>query len=133
VLFASSDGVLAGVGEFTFGYAKGLSYLSADPRACVNCHIMNEQYDALQDCSWDDSVESPVNLPDVLTRMDGNAYGELIGDDGGGVRVHVPAGLSRRVPEGPAVPDPDRLPAAEDGRGRSQVTTPPNVRSGEEE
>ncbi len=34
-----------GVGAFTFVYAKGFSYLSTDPRACVNCHVMNEQYD----------------------------------------------------------------------------------------
>ncbi len=39
-------GLPAGVGAFTFVYAKGFSYLSADPRACINCHIMNEQYDA---------------------------------------------------------------------------------------
>jgi len=38
-------GIPAGVGAFTFVYAKGLSYLSPDPRACVNCHVMNEQYD----------------------------------------------------------------------------------------
>jgi cytochrome c nitrite reductase small subunit len=38
-------GVPAGVGAFTFIYAKGFSYLSTDPRACVNCHVMNEQYD----------------------------------------------------------------------------------------
>jgi cytochrome c nitrite reductase small subunit len=34
-----------GVGAFTFVYAKGFSYLSTDPRACVNCHVMNPQYD----------------------------------------------------------------------------------------
>jgi cytochrome c nitrite reductase small subunit len=46
VLFACLLGIPAGVGAFTFVYAKGFSYLSADPRACVNCHIMNPQYDA---------------------------------------------------------------------------------------
>src|SRR5262249_35162441 len=46
VWFAGSVGILAGVGLFTFGYARGLSYLSTDPRACVNCHVMNEQYSA---------------------------------------------------------------------------------------
>jgi cytochrome c nitrite reductase small subunit len=46
LLFACCVGALAGVGGFTFGYAKGLSYLSTDPRACANCHIMNEQYAA---------------------------------------------------------------------------------------
>ena len=39
-------GIPAGVGAFTFVYAKGFSYLSTDPRACVNCHVMNPQYDA---------------------------------------------------------------------------------------
>jgi cytochrome c nitrite reductase small subunit len=38
-------GVCLGLGLFTFNYAEGLSYLSSDPKACVNCHIMNEQYD----------------------------------------------------------------------------------------
>ncbi len=39
-------GVPAGIGAFTFVYAKGFSYLSSDPRACVNCHIMNAEYSA---------------------------------------------------------------------------------------
>jgi cytochrome c nitrite reductase small subunit len=39
-------GAPVGVGAFTFIYAKGFSYLSSDPRACVNCHVMHEQYDA---------------------------------------------------------------------------------------
>jgi cytochrome c nitrite reductase small subunit len=37
-------GSTVGVGLFTFGYAEGLSYFSSDPRACVNCHIMNDEY-----------------------------------------------------------------------------------------
>jgi cytochrome c nitrite reductase small subunit len=46
LLLAILVGVPVGVGAFTFVYAKGFSYLSTDPRACVNCHVMNEQYDA---------------------------------------------------------------------------------------
>jgi len=46
LLLAILAGIPAGVGAFTFVYAKGFSYLSTDPRACVNCHVMNEQYDA---------------------------------------------------------------------------------------
>ena len=38
-------GVGIGVGAYTFVYAKGASYLTNDPRACVNCHVMREQYD----------------------------------------------------------------------------------------
>lgn len=41
-------GLLAGLGGYTFNYAEGTSYLSNDPRACVNCHIMREQYDGWQ-------------------------------------------------------------------------------------
>ncbi len=37
-------GFAAGTGGFTFFYAKGYSYLSDDPAACANCHIMREQY-----------------------------------------------------------------------------------------
>jgi len=34
-----------GVGLFTFVYARGASYMTNDPGACANCHIMNEQFD----------------------------------------------------------------------------------------
>jgi cytochrome c nitrite reductase small subunit len=39
-------GVALGTGAYTFIYARGYSYLSDDPEACVNCHIMREQFDA---------------------------------------------------------------------------------------
>ncbi len=42
---ASLVGVLGGVGGFTFIYANGASYMTNDPKACMNCHVMNEQYD----------------------------------------------------------------------------------------
>ena len=44
-------GILAGVGGYTFVYAEGLSYMSNDPKVCVNCHIMQPQYDAWQKSS----------------------------------------------------------------------------------
>jgi cytochrome c nitrite reductase small subunit len=44
-------GIPVGLGLFTFGYAEGLSYLSDDPKACVNCHIMRDEYDAWQKAS----------------------------------------------------------------------------------
>lgn len=46
VLAAAGFGVLAGISAFTFDYAEGTSYLSSDPLACVNCHIMQEPYDS---------------------------------------------------------------------------------------
>jgi len=39
------------MGAYTFRYAEGLSYLSRDPKACVNCHIMQSQYDGWQKAS----------------------------------------------------------------------------------
>lgn len=37
-------GLALGVGAYTFIYAKGYSYLSNNPQACANCHVMQEQY-----------------------------------------------------------------------------------------
>lgn len=51
LLLAVALGALAGIGGYTFSYAKGLSYLSTDPRACVNCHIMQHEYDGWQKAS----------------------------------------------------------------------------------
>jgi cytochrome c nitrite reductase small subunit len=45
VLAAVLLGVAVGVGAYTFVYARGASYLTNDPAACVNCHIMREQFD----------------------------------------------------------------------------------------
>lgn len=46
LLLAVLLGMLLGVGAYTFHYAEGFSYLSTDPKACVNCHIMRPQYDS---------------------------------------------------------------------------------------
>jgi len=46
ILFAVLLGALTGIGTFTFNYAEGLSYFSTDPRACKNCHIMNDEYNS---------------------------------------------------------------------------------------
>lgn len=44
-------GASVGIAGFTFNYAEGLSYLSNDPSACVNCHIMQEHFDGWQHAS----------------------------------------------------------------------------------
>jgi cytochrome c nitrite reductase small subunit len=38
-------GLLGGLGFFTFVYARGGSYFTNDPAACVNCHVMSDQYE----------------------------------------------------------------------------------------
>lgn len=43
-------GMVVGIGAFTFGYGEGWVYLSKNPRACTNCHVMQGHYD-----SWEQS------------------------------------------------------------------------------
>lgn len=38
-------GAGAGLSAFTFVYADGAAYLTDDPGACGNCHVMHEQLD----------------------------------------------------------------------------------------
>jgi cytochrome c nitrite reductase small subunit len=44
VALAALVGTAIGTVGYTFVYAKGASYLTDDPAACANCHVMNEQY-----------------------------------------------------------------------------------------
>ncbi len=44
-------GILAGLSWFTFNYAKGSAYLSDEPQACANCHVMRDQFTAWQHSS----------------------------------------------------------------------------------
>ncbi len=44
-------GATLGTGAFTVRYAEGFSYLSNDAKACVNCHIMRDEYDGWQKAS----------------------------------------------------------------------------------
>jgi cytochrome c nitrite reductase small subunit len=37
-------GTTLGAGGYTFYYGEGFSYLSSDPRTCVNCHVMRDHY-----------------------------------------------------------------------------------------
>jgi cytochrome c nitrite reductase small subunit len=39
-----STGALAGIGALTLYLGNATSYLSDDPRACMNCHVMAPQY-----------------------------------------------------------------------------------------
>ena len=46
IIFGILLGLGIGVGGYTFLYAKGWSYLTNDPTACANCHVMREHLDA---------------------------------------------------------------------------------------
>lgn len=72
-------GFLVGIGSFTFSYAEGLSYLSNDPKACVNCHIMKSQYDSWQKSSHHGvavcvDCHLPTSLPEKLAVKALNGY-----------------------------------------------------------
>lgn len=45
MVLAVSVGAVIGVGGYTFAYAEGWAYMTNDPNACANCHVMNEQLD----------------------------------------------------------------------------------------
>ncbi|HEY6559002.1 MAG TPA: cytochrome c nitrite reductase small subunit [Polyangiaceae bacterium] len=45
LLLALVVGTVVGIGGYTFVYAKGYSYLTDDPAACANCHVMLPQYE----------------------------------------------------------------------------------------
>jgi cytochrome c nitrite reductase small subunit len=72
-------GVLVGVGGYTFYYARGAAYLSDDPAACANCHIMRDQLASWQKSSHHDvatcnSCHTPHDLVGkYLTKLE-NGY-----------------------------------------------------------
>lgn len=43
---AAAMGALLGLGGYTFAYAKGYAYLTDDPAACAQCHVMRPYLDA---------------------------------------------------------------------------------------
>lgn len=40
------SGILVGLSAYTIRYAEAFSYLSDNPTACLNCHVMREEFDA---------------------------------------------------------------------------------------
>jgi cytochrome c nitrite reductase small subunit len=67
-------GLTLGIGGYTFVYAKGYSYLTNDPAACANCHIMRDHYSAWTRASHqsvavcNDCHTPPGLLPKYLTK-----------------------------------------------------------------
>ena len=49
-------GILLGMLIYLFKYANGASYLSSDPNACINCHIMEPQFDSWKKSSHHSSA-----------------------------------------------------------------------------
>jgi cytochrome c nitrite reductase small subunit len=66
-VLAIACGVAAGIGMYTFVYAKGFSYLKTDPVACTSCHIMQPEYAGWQKSSHHTSaVCVDCHLPEAF-------------------------------------------------------------------
>jgi cytochrome c nitrite reductase small subunit len=44
VILGVAFGMTIGVGAYTFVYARGYSYMTDNAEACVNCHVMQDQF-----------------------------------------------------------------------------------------
>jgi cytochrome c nitrite reductase small subunit len=74
IVLAVLVGLTLGVGGYTFVYARGYSYLSNDPAACANCHIMRDHYNAWMRGSHravavcNDCHTPPGTIPKYMTK-----------------------------------------------------------------
>ncbi|MBI5281822.1 MAG: cytochrome c nitrite reductase small subunit [Candidatus Solibacter usitatus] len=67
ILLGLPVGLLIGLGVYTFGYARGASYMTDDPAACANCHVMKAQYDGWKRSSHHQiAVCNDCHAPDGL-------------------------------------------------------------------
>lgn len=66
ILPAVAAGAVLGLGAFTFAYARGASYLTDDPEACVNCHVMREQHTGWMSSSHRRAVCNDCHTPPGL-------------------------------------------------------------------
>ena len=46
LIATATPGILIAASAYTFIYAKGYSYITNDPAACANCHVMENHYRA---------------------------------------------------------------------------------------
>ena len=106
VVIAVAVGFTFGIGAYTFVYAKGGSYLSNDPRACANCHIMQDHLDGWVKSSHRSAAtcndcHTPAGLiPKYFTKADHGFFHSLAFTTG---NFHDPIQIkdrSRRVTEG---------------------------------
>ncbi len=76
LILATGLGLLIGLGSFTFFYAEGQSYLHDNPDACVNCHIMEPQYESWLNSSHqhvatcNDCHAPEATIPQYVAKMD---------------------------------------------------------------
>lgn len=80
---AISIGVTLGLGGFTLMYGEGLAYLSDEPKACANCHVMDEAFNSWVKSSHhhvatcNDCHLPPSTLGKILTKADNGFFHSL--------------------------------------------------------
>jgi cytochrome c nitrite reductase small subunit len=106
IVLALALGAAAGIGGYTFKYANGASYLSNDPKACANCHIMQDHLDGWiksshRSVATCNDCHTPHGLiPKYFTKADHGFFHSLAFTTD---RFHEPIHMkerSRRVTEG---------------------------------
>src|SRR5687768_9962111 len=74
IVAAVIAGTAVGLGSYTFIYARGYSYVTDDPVACANCHVMRDHLDAWTKSSHravatcNDCHTPPGLVPKYLTK-----------------------------------------------------------------
>jgi cytochrome c nitrite reductase small subunit len=74
ILLSVPAGIAAGIGGYTFVYANGAAYLTNDPAACANCHVMQDHFDAWRKsshhavASCNDCHTPAAAIPKYLTK-----------------------------------------------------------------
>ena len=63
ILIAVAVGLAAGLGGYTFVYARGASYMTNDPRACANWKHCSESPWSSGPGAWFDSPHLARRLP----------------------------------------------------------------------
>jgi len=94
ILLGVALGMAVGVGAYTFAYARGWSYLTDDPAACANCHVMREQFDgwlksphrAVASCNH---CHTPANLVGKYATKASNGFWHSFYFTTGGYEDHI--------------------------------------------
>ncbi len=61
--------ILIGAGAYTVYYGQGYSYLSDDPSACMNCHVMEDMYLTWETSSHRDVTCNECHVPHGFIRQ----------------------------------------------------------------
>jgi cytochrome c nitrite reductase small subunit len=92
-------GSAIGLGAFTFVFAEGAAYLTNDPAACANCHVMREHFAAWRKSSHhavavcNDCHAPPGGLPKYWTKAVNGFFHSVAFTSGD---FHEPIGITER-------------------------------------